>query len=41
MEGNDRLTSEQVIPMVFYGLINMAAWGLEMLGLIPKEKPIA
>jgi dimethylaniline monooxygenase (N-oxide forming) len=29
-----------VIPMIFYGLINMTALTLEMLGLIPKEKPV-
>jgi hypothetical protein len=27
--------------MVFYGLINMAAWTLELLGLIPKEKSVS
>jgi hypothetical protein len=34
------LTTRQVIPMIFYGLINMAAYALEMLGLIPKEKSV-
>jgi len=29
-----------VIPMLFYGLINCTALLLEMVGLIPKEKPI-
>jgi dimethylaniline monooxygenase (N-oxide forming) len=29
-----------VIPMMFYGLINLAAWTLEMFGLIPKEKNV-
>lgn len=34
------LTRYQVIPMIFYGLINMVALLAEMLGLIPAEKPI-
>ncbi|CAI9637033.1 unnamed protein product [Alternaria burnsii] len=29
-----------VIPMIFYGLINSTALMLEMVGLIPKEKPV-
>jgi hypothetical protein len=26
--------------MVFYGLVDMAAWTLELFGMIPKEKPV-
>lgn len=34
------LTRTQVIPMIFYGLINLTALVFETLGLIPKEKLI-
>lgn len=30
----------QVIPMIFYGLINTTAFMLDILGFIPKETPI-
>ncbi|KAF2130405.1 dimethylaniline monooxygenase [Dothidotthia symphoricarpi CBS 119687] len=29
-----------VIPMMFYGMINLTALVMEMVGLIPKEKPV-
>jgi hypothetical protein len=34
------LTWTQVIPMLFYGVINAVALMLEMVGLIPAEKPV-
>jgi hypothetical protein len=30
----------QVIPMLFYGVINGVAWMLEALGMIPVEKGV-
>jgi hypothetical protein len=32
------LIRSQVIPMLFYGIINAVALVLEMVGLIPEEK---
>jgi hypothetical protein len=32
--------SGQVIPMLFYGLINAVAYVLEMVGLIGEEKSV-
>jgi dimethylaniline monooxygenase (N-oxide forming) len=29
-----------VIPMIFYGLINLVAWMAEMVGLVPEEKAV-
>jgi dimethylaniline monooxygenase (N-oxide forming) len=34
------LTGLKVIPMLFYGIINGVALMLEMVGLIPAEKPV-